>query len=199
MFTECLLGVSGLELPLDRPETDTDMDMDIEVDVDTDATLLVLSQSLDLALLLALIFGLMEHRSAASASLDVPVNVDTGLVFVDVSICASRLVKLLNEAAELSCPCIGACEEHASGSAFAFVRPDPNNKPNFMYKSDCDDFLVFEDNGFTQPPSSSVEISRTVDYGITGVTYRYKNNQIKFNENATCYVLKNQRKKITLY
>jgi len=160
VLTECLLDVSGLELPFDRPETDTDMDMDMEVDVDTDATLPVLSQSLDLALLLALIFGLTRHRSAASASLDVPVNVDTGLVFVDVSVCASKLVKLLNEAAELSCPCIGACEEHASGSTVAFARPDPNNRPNFTYKSDCDDFLVFEDSGFTQPPSSSAEINR---------------------------------------
>lgn len=162
-MTECLLGESGLELPFDRPETDTDIDMDIDVDADSDvemdARLPALSQSLDLALPLALVFGLTGHRSAAaaSASLDVPVNVETGLVFVEASVCVSKLVRLLKEAAELSCPCTGARAGHAPVSALALPRPDPSSRPSLMYRSDCDDFLVFEDSGFTQPPSSSAK------------------------------------------
>lgn len=107
-FTECLLGVNGLELPFDRPETDTDMDIDMDVDADTEveieARLPALSQSLDLLFPLAFDFGLMGHlnAAAASASLEVPVSVDTGLVLVDAKVCVSKLVKLLNEAAELS-------------------------------------------------------------------------------------------------
>lgn len=163
-LAECLLDASGLEpLPFERPETDTDIDMDIDVDADNDvemdAKLPALSQSLDLVFPLALAFGLTGHRNAAaaSASLDVPVNVETGLVFVEASVCVSKLVRLLKEAAELSCPwAAGAREEgHAPDSALAFARPDPNSRPSLMYRSDCDDFLVFEDNGFTQPPSSS--------------------------------------------
>lgn len=109
-LTECLLGVRGLELPFDSPETDTDMDIDMDVDADTeveiDARLPALSQSLDLLLPLTLALGFMGHRNAAaaSASLDVPVNVDTGLVFVEARVCVSKLVRLLNEAAELSWP-----------------------------------------------------------------------------------------------
>lgn len=163
MLTECLLGASGLELPFERPDTDTDIDMDIDVDADNDveidARLPALSQSLDLVFPLALVFGLTGDRNtaAASASLDVPVNVDTGLVFVDANVCVSKLVRLLKEAAELSCPCIGAREGHALDSILAFVRLDPNSRPSLMYRSDCDDFLVFEDSGFTQPPSSSAK------------------------------------------
>ena len=163
-LTECLLGTSGLELPFERPDTDTDIDMDLDVDADNDvemdARLSALSQSLqDLVFPLTWVFGLTGHRSAAaaSASLDVPVKVDTGLVFVDANVCVSKLVRLLKEAAELSCPCIGVREGHALDSTLAFARLDPNNRPNLMYKSDCDDFLVFEDNGFTQPPSSSAK------------------------------------------
>lgn len=162
-LTECLLGANGLELPFERPDTDTDIDMDIDVDADNDveidARLPALSQTLDLVFPLALIFDLTGHRSAtaASVSLDVPVKVDTGLVFVDANICVSKLVKLLKEAAELSCPCIGVREGHALDSTLAFARLDPNSRPSLMYKSDCDDFLVFEDSGFTQPPSSSVK------------------------------------------
>lgn len=109
-FTECLLGVRGLELPFDRPETDTDIDIDMEVEADTEvemeARLPALSQSLDLLLPLTFALGLMGHRraAAASASLDVPVNVDTGLVLVEAKVCVSKLVRLLNDAAELSCP-----------------------------------------------------------------------------------------------
>jgi len=153
--------VSGLELPFERPDTDTDIDIDVDADndVEMDARLPTLSQSLDLIFPLALVFGLTGHRSAAaaSASLDVPVNVDTGLVFVDVSVCVSKLVKLLKEAAELSCPCIGVREGYALDSTLAFARLDPNSRPSLMYRSDCDDFLVFEDSGFTQPPSSSAK------------------------------------------
>ena len=99
----CRLGVSGLELPLESPETETDMDMDIDVDADTDvdieARLPALSQSLTFPLPLDFPLGLIEQRSAAatSASLDVPVSVDTGLVLVEASVCVSKLVKLLNE------------------------------------------------------------------------------------------------------
>jgi len=145
------------------------MDVDADNDVEIDARLPALSQSLDLAFPLALIFGLTGHRSAAAASvsLDVPVNVDTGLVFVEANVCVSKLVRLLKEAAELSCPCTGAREAHVCpGSAFTFARPDPSSRPNLMYKSDCDDFLVFEDNGLTQPPSSSVKME--------GLTSRFK-------------------------
>jgi len=163
-LAECLLDARGLEpLPFDRPETDTDMDIDIDVDADNDvemdARLPALSQSLDLAFPLVLAFGLTGHRSAAaaSASLDVPVNVETGLVFVEASVCVSKLVRLLNEAAELSCPWAAGvrAEGHAFDSELTFARPDPSSRPNLMYRSDCDDFLVFEDSGFTQPPSSS--------------------------------------------
>lgn len=128
----------GLELPFDKPETDTDIDMDIDVDADNDvemdAKLPALSQSLDLILPFALTFGFIGHRSAAaaSASLEVPVNVDTGLVFVEANVCVSKLVRLLKEAAELSCPCTGTRVGHVSGSAFAFARPDPNNRPNLI-------------------------------------------------------------------
>lgn len=166
MLTECLLGVSGLELPFDRPDTDTDMDMDIDVDADSDvemdARLPLLSQSLDLALVLALVFDFTGHRNAAaaSASLDVPVNVDTGLVFVEAWVCVSKLVRLLKEAAELSFLCIGAREV---GPVSVFPRPDPRSRPSRMYRSDCDDFrLVFEDSGFTQPPSSSTETEKKI-------------------------------------
>lgn len=160
MLTECLLGASGLELPFERPDTDTDIDMDIDVDADNDvemdARLPALSQSRDLVFPFALAFGLTEHRNAAaaSASLDVPVNVDTGLVFVDANVCVSKLVRLLKE---LSCPCIGVREGYALGSTLAFARLDPNSKPSLMYRSDCDDFLGFEDSGFTHPPSSSAK------------------------------------------
>lgn len=139
MLTECLLGVSGLELPFDKPETDTDMDMDMDVDADSDvemdARLPALSQSLDLALTFALIFGLAGDRNAAAASvsLDVPVSVDTGLVFVEANVCVSKLVRLLKEAAELSCPCTGARVAHACpGSALTFARPDPSSRPSLM-------------------------------------------------------------------
>lgn len=49
VVTECLLEASGLELPLDNPDTDTDIDMDIEVEaeVDIEAKLPALSQSRD--------------------------------------------------------------------------------------------------------------------------------------------------------
>lgn len=137
-----------------------DIDVDADNDVEMDAKLPALSQSLDLIFPFALTFGFTEHRSAAaaSASLEVPVNVDTGLVFVEANVCVSKLVRLLKEAAaELSCPCTGGRVEHASGSAFGFARPDPSSRPSLMYRSDCDDFLVFEESGFTQPPSSSVE------------------------------------------
>lgn len=162
-MVECLLDAGGLKpLPFDRPETDTDMDIDIDVDADNDvemdARLPALSQSLDLVFPLALVFGLTEHlnAAAASASLDVPVNVETGLVFVEASVCVSKLVRLLKEAAELSCPwTAGFREEGHADSELAFARPDPSSRPNLMYRSDCDDFLVFEDSGFTQPPSSS--------------------------------------------
>lgn len=85
---------------------DMDMDVDADNDVEMDARLPALSQSLDLAFPLALTFGLTGHRNAAAASvsLDVPVNVDTGLVFVEANVCVSKLVRLLKEAAELSCP-----------------------------------------------------------------------------------------------
>lgn len=165
MLTEYFLDVSGLQLLFDRPDTETDIDMDIEVDPDTDveidARLPVLSQSLNLAF--PLIFGLIAgHRNAAaaSASLDVPVvNVDTGLVLLEACVCVSKLVKLLNEATELSCPGTRAREEHVSPPvSTAFVRLPPSNKPSLIYRSDCDDFLIFEDNGLTEPPSSSVEI-----------------------------------------
>lgn len=119
-FTECLLGVSGLELPFDRPETETDIDIDIEVDAETEvemeAKLPALSQSLDdLLFPFTFALGLIGHlrAAAASASLDVPVNVDTGLVFVEANVCVSKLVKLLNEAAELSWPWIGTLDWHA--------------------------------------------------------------------------------------
>lgn len=164
MLTECLLGASGLELPFERPDTDTDIDMDIDVDADNDvemdARLPALSQSLDLVFPLVLAFGLtgVRNAAAASASLDVPVKVDTGLVFVDANVCVSKLVRLLKEAAELSCPCIGIREGRSSlDSTLAFARLVPNSRPNLMYRSDCDDFLVFEDSGFTQPPSSSAK------------------------------------------
>lgn len=91
-FTECLLGVRGLELPFDKPETETDIDIDIDVDAETDvemeAKLPALSQSLDLLFPLTFDLGLVGHREAttASASLDVPVNVDTGLVFVEARV-----------------------------------------------------------------------------------------------------------------
>lgn len=156
--------MNGLELPFDKPETDTDIDIDIDVDADNDvemdAKLPALSQSLDLIFPFALIFGLTGHRNAAaaSASLEVPVNVDTGLVFVEANVCVSKLVRLLKEAAELLCPCTGAREGHVSGSAFVFARPDPSSKPSLIYRSDCDDFLVFEERGFTQPPSSSIRM-----------------------------------------
>lgn len=107
-FTECLLGVRGLELPFDKPDTDTDMDIDMDVEADTevemDAKLPALSQSLDLLFPFIFILGLIGHlrAAAASASLDVPVNVETGLVFVEAKVCVSKLVKLLNEAAEQS-------------------------------------------------------------------------------------------------
>lgn len=174
-FTECLLGVSGLELPFDRPETETDIDIDIEVDADTEvemeAKLPALSQSLDLLFPFTFVLGLIGHlkAAAASASLDVPVNVDTGLVFVEAKVCVSKLVKLLNEAAELSWPWIGTLDWHApalerfeapgrsvvSTLLLARVWFVPRRRPSLMWRSDWDDFLVLEDNGFTQPPSSS--------------------------------------------
>lgn len=169
VLTECLRGACGLELPFDRPDTDTDMDIDIDVDADSDvemdAKLPLLSQSLaadDLALLLALVLVFTGHRSAAaaaSASLDVPVNVDTGLVFVEAWVWVSKLVRLLNEAAELSFLCIaGAREDGQPLASVAFPRLDPSSRPSRMYRSDCDDFrFVFEDSGFTQPPSSSAD------------------------------------------
>lgn len=139
-------------------DIDMEVDVDADNDVEMDAKLPTLLQSLNLVFSLALIFGLTGHRSAAaaSASLDVPVNVDTGLVFVDASVCVSKLVKLLKDATELSCPCIEALE-YALDSTLAFARLDPNSRPSLMYRSDCDDFLIFEDSGFTQPPSSSTK------------------------------------------
>lgn len=83
---------------------DIDMDVEAEIEVDMEARLPALSQSLDLLFPLVFVLGFMGHRNAAaaSASLDVPVKVDTGLVFVEARVCVSKLVRLLNEAAELS-------------------------------------------------------------------------------------------------
>ena len=67
---------------------DIDIDVDAEIDVDMEAKLPALSQSLDLLFPLTFVLGLIGHlkAAAASASLDVPVKVETGLVFVEARV-----------------------------------------------------------------------------------------------------------------
>lgn len=64
-----------------------------------------------------------------------------------------------------------------------------------MYRSDCDDFLVFEDNGFTQPPSSSGgkgridkfrEIERQGDASTIELYYSHNSHSAEFSR---CFVL----------
>lgn len=90
-LVECFRGLRGLQLPADRPDTDTDIDMDMEVaesDVEMEARLPAESQSFfDFCFDFPLGFTGLRRAAATSASLEVPVRVDTGLVLVEAIVC----------------------------------------------------------------------------------------------------------------
>lgn len=86
--SECRLTDKGLELlSLDRPEID--MDRDVEAGEHVEAKLSQLLQDLAaraLPRILAKAFGETATAATFSASLDVPVNVERGLVLLDVCV-----------------------------------------------------------------------------------------------------------------
>jgi hypothetical protein len=90
---------------------------------------------------------------------DIPVSVDTGLVFVEANVCASRLASDEMEAHDswLWEMRLAADTGRRGGdwTALADWRAlSPSKRPRRMYRSFCEDFFPWN-TGFMVPPSSS--------------------------------------------